>query len=187
MLLLRKNNSGFTIVELLIVIVVIAILAAISVVAYNGIQTRANNTARINGAAQAAKTLKAYVATYGTYPSTSSGLCLTRDNVCTNYTGVTITSSNSALLTEVAKVGELPSSVPRQSGSYFGISQNYAPGRTILGDPRKGVLLMFWLEGGYKNCGVPDVVVDNGDGTYPASTTGYTFSDNARTTCWVGI
>lgn len=32
---------GFTIVELLIVIVVIAILAAISVVAYNGIQTRA--------------------------------------------------------------------------------------------------------------------------------------------------
>lgn len=36
-----KTPRGFTIVELLIVIVVIAILAAISVVAYNGIQTRA--------------------------------------------------------------------------------------------------------------------------------------------------
>jgi prepilin-type N-terminal cleavage/methylation domain-containing protein len=35
------NHSGFTIVELLIVIVVIAILAALSVVAYNGIQNRA--------------------------------------------------------------------------------------------------------------------------------------------------
>jgi prepilin-type N-terminal cleavage/methylation domain-containing protein len=37
---------GFTIVELLIVIVVIGILAAITVVAYNGVQTRAQTTKR---------------------------------------------------------------------------------------------------------------------------------------------
>ena len=37
----RDNHTGFTIVELLIVIVVIGILAAISIVAYNGIQSRA--------------------------------------------------------------------------------------------------------------------------------------------------
>lgn len=41
---MRQSKSGFTIVELLIVIVVIAVLAAITVVAYNGIQNRANNT-----------------------------------------------------------------------------------------------------------------------------------------------
>lgn len=40
-----KIIRGFTIVELLIVIVVIAILAAISVVAYNGIQHRAKVSA----------------------------------------------------------------------------------------------------------------------------------------------
>ncbi|HBO64388.1 TPA: pilus assembly protein PilE, partial [Candidatus Saccharibacteria bacterium] len=39
------KQSGFTIVELLIVIVVIAILAAITVVAYTGIQGRANDVA----------------------------------------------------------------------------------------------------------------------------------------------
>jgi prepilin-type N-terminal cleavage/methylation domain-containing protein len=38
-----KNKQGFTIVELLIVVVVIAILAAITIVAYNGIQNRARD------------------------------------------------------------------------------------------------------------------------------------------------
>lgn len=49
---MKKTMSGFTIVELLIVIVVIAILAAISVVAYSGVQQRAK-------AASVVSTLKA--------------------------------------------------------------------------------------------------------------------------------
>lgn len=39
----NKQSNGFTIVELLIVIVVIGILAAITIVAYNGIRARAND------------------------------------------------------------------------------------------------------------------------------------------------
>lgn len=39
------KQKGFTIVELLIVVVVIAILAAITIVSYNGIQSRATKTA----------------------------------------------------------------------------------------------------------------------------------------------
>jgi len=42
---LSRYSDGFTIVELLIVIVVIAILASISVVAYNGIQQRSRAVA----------------------------------------------------------------------------------------------------------------------------------------------
>lgn len=46
------RREGFTIVELLIVIVVIAILAAISIVSYTGIQQRANNTVTIEATGQ---------------------------------------------------------------------------------------------------------------------------------------
>jgi prepilin-type N-terminal cleavage/methylation domain-containing protein len=48
-----KQKQGFTIVELLIVIVVIAILAAITIVAYNGIQNRARASAAQSAAKQA--------------------------------------------------------------------------------------------------------------------------------------
>lgn len=40
----KNKQNGFTIVELLIVIVVIGILAAVTIVAFNGIQNRAHDT-----------------------------------------------------------------------------------------------------------------------------------------------
>ena len=69
-------KRGFTIVELLIVIVVIAILASISVVAYNGIQNRANDTAILNDMAAFKKKIELYkIDNNGLYPdgSTSAG------------------------------------------------------------------------------------------------------------------
>ena len=65
-----RKQKGFTIVELLIVIVVIAILAAITVVAYNGIQNRSKNTAVQSDIKQVQKLIEAYNALNGTYPST---------------------------------------------------------------------------------------------------------------------
>lgn len=68
---LNRYHSGFTIIELLIVIVVIAILAAITIVAYNGITSKAQVAAVQSDAEQAAKKVAAYVVTNaGQYPTT---------------------------------------------------------------------------------------------------------------------
>jgi prepilin-type N-terminal cleavage/methylation domain-containing protein len=64
-----KTSKGFTIVELLIVIVVIAILAAISIVAYTGIQDRARNSAGLELANQVAGKIRSYNAIAGSWPT----------------------------------------------------------------------------------------------------------------------
>lgn len=60
-----QRTRGFTIVELLIVVVVIAILAAITIVAYNGIQTRATNNSIQQVANAWVKALKHHRTTTG--------------------------------------------------------------------------------------------------------------------------
>lgn len=64
-------RRGFTIVELLIVIVIVAILAAISIVVYSGIQRRAHETALQHDISQAAKIL-ALDLSRGSYPASVS-------------------------------------------------------------------------------------------------------------------
>lgn len=64
----KHKQHGFTIVELLIVIVVIAVLAAISIVAYNGIQERAKVNQQISAFSQYSKAFMMYRAERGEYP-----------------------------------------------------------------------------------------------------------------------
>lgn len=65
------RRRGFTIVELLIVIVVIAILATISIVAYRGIQGRARDSQRLQDMATITKALELYKIQTGEYPESS--------------------------------------------------------------------------------------------------------------------
>ncbi len=70
----KTLRHGFTIVELLIVIVVIAILAAISVVAYTGIQNRANDATVLSDLDRIAKEIEIwrnFESSSNQYPTTS--------------------------------------------------------------------------------------------------------------------
>ena len=69
-----NKQSGFTIVELLIVIVVIGILAAITVVAYNGVQNRAYDVTVQSDLANMAKKFQLFRVDNGTYPTVSTDL-----------------------------------------------------------------------------------------------------------------
>lgn len=66
---LQKNNRGFTIVELLIVIVVIGILAALVITTFNGIQQKGRDTERQTDIKALHGQLEAYYAQNGNYPT----------------------------------------------------------------------------------------------------------------------
>lgn len=69
MISLKKQNKGFTIVELLIVIVVIGILAGLVITTYNGIQQKARNTERTTDLKTFQSQLEAFYAQNAHYPS----------------------------------------------------------------------------------------------------------------------
>ncbi|MGF2948217.1 prepilin-type N-terminal cleavage/methylation domain-containing protein [Microbacterium alcoholitolerans] len=64
-----RATKGFTIVELLIVVVVIAILAAITIVAYNGISNTANDSAVQADLSNLARKVQLVHARTGSYPA----------------------------------------------------------------------------------------------------------------------
>ncbi len=97
----RTLSRGFTIVELLIVIVVIAILAAITIVAYNGIQNRAKDSASLSNAQQTGKKLTVYALSNGeALPADLATAGITNSGDITyQYTRNTTTNPNTFCLT----------------------------------------------------------------------------------------
>lgn len=99
---MKKTMTGFTIVELLIVIVVIAILATISIVAYNGIQNRANDTAIQSDLNNFAKKVHLAAATTGEFPAGGASRTGTADSGdSTAFPGFSFTPSKGAYMSSV--------------------------------------------------------------------------------------
>jgi len=114
----QSRHHGFTIVELLIVIVIIGILAAITIVAFNGVQGKAKIAVIQSDLSQASKSLDVYRATTSTddtYPSTLSDAKLTATNGTTyQYSYLSslnrycLTGTNSGLVYTISSIDTMP-------------------------------------------------------------------------------
>lgn len=86
MILFKSRQTGFTIVELLIVIVIISVLATIVGATFQGLQQRARNTARVQTANAIRKNILLYQAVHGKsalygmlLPGSGDGQCISTD------------------------------------------------------------------------------------------------------------
>jgi prepilin-type N-terminal cleavage/methylation domain-containing protein len=84
----KPQRAGFTIVELLIVIVVIAILAAITIVAYSSIQARTRDTERQADINSVGKKLTEFRIINGYYPRFDDMVDNNLTWITTNLTGL---------------------------------------------------------------------------------------------------
>ncbi len=80
-------SQAFTIVELLVVVVVISILAAISIVSYNGITKKANETVLLSDLDNNSKELELYKVEKGVYPKLEANNCTSDSNTCLKVSG----------------------------------------------------------------------------------------------------
>ena len=145
----KQKQNGFTIVELLIVIVVIAILAAITVVAFNGVQQRARKSQTIGAVKVYRKLYSSYAVDYDVYPGTGN-YCLGSGypgGLCWDNRTYTENATTNAGLLNYAK--SLPN--PSTAAVY----------RNATDGSRRGILfvspnnLRYQLEGVNTDCGLP--------------------------------
>jgi len=79
-----KLIPGFTIVELLVVIVVIGVLAAVTIVAYSGVSNKASIAGVQSDLTNSSKQIKIFQVTNGNNPATVSTDCVAQPDTTTN-------------------------------------------------------------------------------------------------------
>lgn len=210
----NRQNRGFTIIELLIVIVVIAILATIVVIAFNGVQQRARNTARIASAEKVEKLFAAYSAINGvdTLKSTlqppAGGNYAEVYCVGSGYEDIDSTAavgcygSSSASAGSSATLDSLLSSMGGNLDTGYpkidmlGLLSS-APAITFYGPDtltringsKPFISMIYFLEGTNADCRLANVIVKQSanTGTTPAGATNSGAGPNNSTTCIINL
>lgn len=164
------NRRGFTIVELLIVVVVIAVLAAITIVAYNGIQKRAGTatyTAAVDGLEKQIRlaitsgALSSDTTFYQTclgeakdYPATGNfpaGSCLNMTS--SPSSGVTLDISKVDMLRSAGVT--IPSGLPMYEGNAMGDQSIWTRGIFLqhVNTSQLDQVVLVWFPADTSTCG----------------------------------
>jgi prepilin-type N-terminal cleavage/methylation domain-containing protein len=110
----RRRLSGFTLVELLIVIATIGILASIGILSWNGVALWSQNQQRGQELVQWKSTYELYKTRFGLYPEPAGTIpftfCLGDDFVGDQCKGALTYNESSDLMTQIKKVSKLPTS-----------------------------------------------------------------------------
>lgn len=134
---IKSKQSGFTIVELLIVIVVIAILAAITIVAYNGIQSRAKTSSAQSAANTLMKKLEAYNTINSGYPTAlvaTTGFAVTNGSE-PSLAGTGITIGTPASSASPSTVGYQPCTATGGKVTYYDYTAGAVSTAVNIGTP----------------------------------------------------
>jgi len=179
-----RTTRGFTIVELLVVIVVIGILAAITIVSYTGITSKATVASLQSDLDNASKQLRMYYTEYGSYPTTLVSNCPTAPTSDTKYClkptgGTTFTYSPNSVTTasDFSLYADKSGKFLRVTGS-GGISTTLTktcpygfiviPGSSTYGT--SDFCAMKYEAKADNGSGVGDTAQDTGYHTWPANT-----------------
>lgn len=143
---MTTRDNGFTIVELLVVIVVIGVLASISIVSYVGINQRAIAASLQSDLAVAANQLKMFSVDNGQYPATISTNCNTNPDTTTNKclspsSGNSISNSNYSS----GSSGQSFYLMESNNGTCYDVSSSSAPSVNPLCIPFIVIGSQMWM------------------------------------------
>ncbi len=206
----RHTGEGFTIVELLIVIVVIGILAAITTIAFNGVTAKARNVRTISVVQSYNKALTSYRAVNSSYPPVNAGrACLGTGYADVNSDGtgdcgetaniasedVTFFNSLKSIIATQPVVNSARVNMPYQTSTFVGaVLYNWSGFK--VNNVSNPYYIMYMLEGDKADCQNANVVMpweDAALGKYgwpemkTTSTQKYSWTDNKTTACVVPL